>query len=119
MTEPIPTSVEHLDWVSVCDDCLDGIHHRCRLRRKCACADCKWQTRKPKPKTPKPVRNYAFVNGRPGRPSENATYNAVDEDVCLAAVELYKKSWSWQKVADELGVERTNLYRAMKRRGLR
>jgi hypothetical protein len=125
-----------LDWVETCDDCLDGLHRKCRRRRKCACSACAWLSgvrQKAKPiYVPKvddadEIRNamrerdgyFTSKGNRCGRVSLRHNYNAVDDEVCLQAhhmltVEMKRIS----VIAKELNVDRGNLTRAMQRRDL-
>lgn len=130
------TTPQDLEWVETCDDCLDGIHRRCRRSRKCACSQCAW-TSGSRVKT-RPVyipkvddeneiitadgtRTRGFVPkaARCGRVSTKHDYNAVDDEVCTKAhrmltVEMKRIT----SIARELNVDRGNLTRALQRRGL-
>lgn len=106
-----------LDWLFACDDCLDGFHHRCRRRRKCACHACAWQKRLPAP--PPPPKPKKKPKKRCGRVSEKHDYTPITDELCLKAAELLAAGLGIGEIAETVNIERTNLHRALQRRGLR
>jgi hypothetical protein len=110
MTMLSPAPID-LGWTATCDDCIDGIHRRCRRRRHCACSECAWRANKPRPE---PKERTA----RCGRVSTKHDYNSVDDDACNAAHLRLQEGATISQIARELNVERANLTRGLQRRGM-
>lgn len=113
-----------LDWTYACDDCLAALHHKCRRRRKCGCRSCDWPSRTAKPAPPPtpvpapPKQNKKRSQLRPGKTSDTHNYAALTDELCQQATQRMKIVHNLSEVARELNVERSNLYRGLKRRGL-